>query len=71
LLLFGVAMVALRNFRFFTLSHASSRFFTPHSELLSQLPYTETLDVLLHQNHHKHWGGLAAQHDHIIAAASR
>jgi hypothetical protein len=40
LLLFGVAMVALRHFRFFT----------PHSDLLSQLPYTETLDVILHQH---------------------
>jgi hypothetical protein len=32
-------MVALRHFRFFT----------PHSDLLSQLPYIETLDVILHQ----------------------
>jgi hypothetical protein len=39
LLLFGFATVALRHFRFFT----------PHSDLLSQLPYTETLDVILHQ----------------------
>jgi hypothetical protein len=39
LLLFGVAMVALRHFRFFT----------PHSDLLFQLPYTETLDVILRQ----------------------
>jgi hypothetical protein len=33
-------MVALRHFRFFT----------PHTDLLSHLPYTETLDVILHQN---------------------
>jgi hypothetical protein len=33
-------MVALRHFRFFT----------PHSDLLSKLPYNETLDVILHQN---------------------